>query len=234
MNCNGEMQQLTVYVRSVVTGAEIELDVIDQRAIRTVLRQPLYMWLLKLAEAGCRIRGTRGNTPRDVLELIEQVRVGVGMTKQELAKRSGVSRGHVQDLLADPDPRPLMETVVRLAIGLDFPLEIVDIKEKRLDDADPAMPDSGESSTRPEGSSWQQAGAFGATMFGGSMLPLLLGGRGAAYAGLGLLGGATIGLAVHHLEDPRRQLACFVGAGLVAAAIFGLVRGAQGGTVDAT
>ena len=77
-------------------------------------------------------------------------------------------------------------------------------------------------------------GDIAASMFGGPMFPLLLGGRGAAYAGLGLLGGATIGLAVHHFEDPRRQLACFVGAGLVAAAIFGLVRGARGGTVDAT
>ena len=231
MNCNEEIQQLTGYVRSVVTGVKIEADIIDQRAIKTLLRQPLYMWLLKLAQAGCKIRGTRGNTPRDVLDLIEQVRDGAGMTKQDLAARSGVSRGHVHDLLADPDPRPLVETVVRLAVGLGFPLEIVGMKEARFDDADPRSDDS----TRADGSSWQQAGVFGASMFGGSVLPLLLGGRGAAYVGLGLLGAATIGLGAQHLDEPRRrEMACFIGAGLVAAAALGLFRGTRGGTPHAT
>ena len=234
MDCTGEMQQLTSYVRSVVTGAQIEFDAIDQRAIRAALRQPLYMWLLKLAQAGYRIRGTRGNSPREVIDLIEQVRVGVGMTKQELARRSGVSRGHVQELLADQDPRPLVETIVRLAVGLGFPLEIVGVQEARLDDADPVTPGRDEAAPGPEGPAWQQAGAFSASMFGGSVLPLLLGGRGVAYAGLGLLGGATIGLALHHREQPRRQMACFAGAGLIAAAVFGLVRGAQGGATHAT
>lgn len=41
MNCNGEMQQLLGYVRGVVTGAETEFDVIDQRVIKTTLKQPL-------------------------------------------------------------------------------------------------------------------------------------------------------------------------------------------------
>lgn len=153
MNCNGEMQQLMGYVRSVVTGAEAEFDVIDQRAIKTTLRQPLYVWLLKLAEAGCKVRGARGNTPRDVLELIEQVRVGLDISKVELARRSGVSRGHVYELLGNQDPRPLVETVVRLAVGLDFPLEVVEIMDRRTDDADPTM---------DTGFNWQRAGAVGA------------------------------------------------------------------------
>ena len=155
MNCNGEMQQLMGYVRSVVTGAETDFDVIDQRAIKTTLKQPLYMWLLRLAEAGCKIRGARGNTPRDVLELIEQVRVGVGISKLELAKRSGVSRGHVYELLGNPDPRPLVETIVRLAVGLDFPLEVVDLKDRHIDDADPEMPGQ-------TGFNWQQVRVLGA------------------------------------------------------------------------
>ncbi len=220
MNCNGELERLTGYVRSVVTGVQVEYDVIDQRAIQAVLRQPLYMWLLKLTEAGCKIRGTRGNSPRDLLDLIEQVRAGMRMSKQDLSRRSGVSRGHVNELLADPDPRPLVETVVRLAVGLDFPLEVVGAKEQRFDDGETTMP-GGE----PDSKSWQQAGAFGASMLGGSLLQTLFGGRGTAFAGLGLLGAATIGLGVQHLGEPRqREMACFVGAGLVAAALLGLIR----------
>lgn len=225
MNCREEIQQLMVYVRSTVSGAPVEFDVIDQRAIRAALRQPLDAWLLKLSLAGCKIRGTRGNMPRDLIDLIESVRVGMQMSKQELARRSGVSRGHVQELLADPEPRPHVETVVRLAVGLDFPLEVIGIREARLDDADPAT----------EGSGWQQATTFGTTMFGGSVLPMLFGGQRAAYAGLGLIGAATIGIGLRHLEAPRpRETACFIGAGLVAAAIFGLIRGARGGATDAT
>jgi transcriptional regulator with XRE-family HTH domain len=173
--------------------------------------------------------------PRDVIELIESVRVGMEMTKLELARRSGVSRGHVQELLADPDPRPHVETVVRLAVGLDYPLEIVGVKEERFDDADPAMPGNERSTTRPEGTGWQHATTFSGTMFGGSVLPLLLGGHRAAYAGLGVLGAATVAVGVRYLEAPRhRETACFVGAGLVAAAVFGLIRGGRGGPSDAT
>jgi hypothetical protein len=54
-----EVQQLMGYVRSTVTGAPVEFDVIDQRAIKAVLRQPLDTWLLKLSLAGCKIRGAR-------------------------------------------------------------------------------------------------------------------------------------------------------------------------------
>jgi len=235
MNCRGEIQQLMVYVRSTVSGAPVEFDVIDQRAIRAALRQPLDAWLLKLSLAGCKIRGTRGNMPRDLIDLIESVRVGLQMSKQELARRSGVSRGHVQELLADPEPRPHVETVVRLAVGLDFPLEVIGIREDRLDDADPAMPGHEGATRRTEGSGWQQATTFGTTMFGGSVLPMLFGGQRAAYAGLGLIGAATIGIGLRHLEAPRpRETACFIGAGLVAAAVFGLIRGARGGTTDAT
>lgn len=244
MNWSGEtreIQQLMGYVRSTVAGAPVEFDVIDQRAIKAVLRQPLDSWLLKLSLAGCKIRGAKGNLPRHVLELIEAVRVGMDMSKQELARRSGVSRGHVHDLLADPDPRPHVETVVRLAVGLDHPLEVVGIKEDRLDDADPVMPRSESSATsqessgwRPtsqESSGWRHATTFSGTMFGGSVLPMLLGGNRAAYAGLGLIGAATVGVGARYIEEPNhRETAYFVGAGLIGAAVLGLIRGTGGGT----
>ena len=235
MNCSGEMQQLMGYVRSTVAGAPVEFDVIDQRAIKAVLRQPLDTWLLKLSLAGCKIRGARGNMPRDVLALIEAVRVGLDMSKQELARRAGVSRGHVHELLADPDPRPHMETVVRLAVGLDHLLEVVSIKEDRLDDADPVMPGSESSATSPDSSGWRHATTFGGTMFGGSVLPMLLGGHRAAYAGLGLIGAATVGVGARYLDKPRhRETAYFIGAGLIGAAVLGLIRGTGGGPSNAT
>ena len=244
MNWSGEMrevQQLMGYVRSTVAGAPVEFDVIDQRAIKAVLRQPLDSWLLKLSLAGCKIRGAKGNLPRHVLELIEAVRVGMNMSKQDLARRSGVSRGHVHDLLADPDPRPHVETVVRLAVGLDHPLEVVGIKEDRLDDADPVMPRSESSATsqessgwRPtsqESSGWRHATTFSGTMLGGSVLPMLLGGNRATYAGLGLLGAATVGVGARYIDEPNhRETAYFIGAGLISAAVLGLIRGTGGGT----
>lgn len=234
MNWSGEMrevQQLMGYVRSTVAGAPVEFDVIDQRAIKAVLRQPLDSWLLKLSLAGCKIRGAKGNLPRHVLELIEAVRVGMNMSKQDLARRSGVSRGHVHDLLADPDPRPHVETVVRLAVGLDHLLEVVGIKEDRLDDADPVMPRSESSATSQESSGWRHATTFSGTMFGGSVLPMLLGGNRAAYAGLGLIGAATVGVGARYIDEPNhRETAYFIGAGLISAAVLGLIRGTGGGT----
>lgn len=232
MHCSGDIQKMMGYVRSTVAGAPVEFDVIDQRAIKAVLRQPLETWLLKLSLSGCKIRGTKGNLPRDVLALIEAVRVGMDMSKQELARRSGVSRGHVHELLADPDPRPHVETVVRLAVGLDHVLEVVGIKEDRLDDADPVMPRSESSATRPETSGWRHATTFSGTMFGGSVLPMLLGGHPAAYAGLGLVGAATVGVGARYIDEPRhRETAYFIGAGLIGAAVFGLIRGSGGGSL---
>ena len=222
MNWSGEtreIQQLMGYVRSTVAGAPVEFDVIDQRAIKAVLRQPLDSWLLKLSLAGCKIRGAKGNLPRHVLELIEAVRVGMDVSKQELARRSGVSR----------------------AVGLDHLLEVVGIKEDRLDDADPVMPRSESSATsqessgwRPtsqESSGWRHATTFSGTMFGGSVLPMLLGGNRAAYAGLGLLGAATVGVGARYIDEPNhRETAYFIGAGLIGAAVLGLIRGTGGGT----
>ena len=234
MNWSGEtreIQQLMGYVRSTVAGAPVEFDVIDQRAIKAVLRQPLDSWLLKLSLAGCKIRGAKGNLPRHVLELIEAVRVGMNMSKQDLARRSGVSRGHVHELLVDPEPRPHVETVVRLAVGLDYLLEVVGIKEDRLDDADPVMPRSESATTPPQNSGWRHATTFSGTMFGGSVLPMLLGGNRAAYAGLGLLGAATVGVGARYIDEPNhRETAYFVGAGLIGAAVLGLIRGTGGGT----
>ena len=210
MSCDGELQQLMGYVRSVVSGTRIEYDYVDRRMIQDVLRQPLHMLLLKLASAGCKIRGSTGNSPREILDLIEKVRTGMGMSKAELSWRSGVSRGHVNELLNNPDPRPLVETVVRLAVGLGFPLEVVGVKNSPLDDADPVMteappPTEVSSPTEPpkpdEGtptSGWQQAGPVGA----------------------GLVGAATVAVSAFFVGNPgRRKIMYFIGASVVAGAV---------------
>lgn len=226
MSCDGELQQLMGYVRSVVSGTRIEYDYVDRRMIQDVLRQPLHMLLLKLASAGCRIRGSTGNSPREVIELIEKVRTGMGMSKAELSWRSGVSRGHVNELLNKPDPRPLVETVVRLAVGLGFPLEVVSVKNAPLDDADPVTTEAPSPTDPPKTdedtptSGWHQAGSVGA----------------------GFVGAATVAVSAFFVGNPgRRKIMYFIGASIVAGAVTASVlehvrarRAARGGGSHAT
>ncbi len=76
-----------------------------------------------LVARGARIRGARGNGARDVLDLLEAVRTQRGMSKSELARRAGIARQHLHELLRAPAPNPNLGTIMRLAAVLDFPLE---------------------------------------------------------------------------------------------------------------
>jgi transcriptional regulator with XRE-family HTH domain len=44
-----------------------------------------------------------------------------GLTRAELARRSGVSKGHITTLFQDAHPNPTLETLERLAYALDVP-----------------------------------------------------------------------------------------------------------------
>jgi DNA-binding phage protein len=60
-----------------------------------------------------------------VLRRIDQHRASVGMTKLDQAKAAGVSRENYFALLRKPDCDPNLDTVLRLAEAVEFPLEVV-------------------------------------------------------------------------------------------------------------
>lgn len=137
MNIERDIARLTKHVQGKLTGDIEDGDEIDRREVSALRRVPIKIILLMLETERRKIRGARGNAPRDVLELLDQVRRQLGVSKQELARRSGVSRGHIAEMIRSSDPRPTLETVVRLAAGLDFALEIIPIESDDVyDDAD--------------------------------------------------------------------------------------------------
>nr|WP_263429212.1 helix-turn-helix transcriptional regulator [Nannocystis pusilla] len=209
-----------------IRGERPDIDVVTARALEALRRQPLAVFLAELAASGCKIRSARGNTSGDVIDLLEQVRVQTGVSKQELSRRSGVSRGHIIALLGD-GANPTLQTIVRLAIGLGFPLEVVCQAGSDLDDGkveDESLSRMDEAPPASEGAAWGQVGTFGATMAGATLLPQLSGDPRAAFIGCGVLGAASLGVAVF-VEDPAvRRASGLVAAGLLTgAAIGGLV-----------
>lgn len=231
MRCDAELQKLTRYIHGFISGYRMEVDVIDARELDALRKQPLAEWLGMVSQSGCRIRGARGETARDIIELLENVRVQLGLSKQELARRSGLSRGHLSILLTAPDPNPTLETVVRLALGLGFALQVVDAEDRQFDDAEadgvgePEPPHGGE---EPREAGWEQRGAFGASVVGGSLLVLLARQR-SAYVGAGLLGATGIGVGLCAKDPGLRRGALVVGAGILTGTLaVGLVRALQG------
>lgn len=224
MQCDGEIELLTRYVRGVVTGPRARLDAVDEKTVESLRREPLHAWLLRLARAGCKVRGARGNSVREVLDLLEQVMNQMGVTKQELARRSGVSRQRLTELFSPVESRPMLETIVRIAVGLGFPLEVVAEGGEQLDDApteanggqDGSTDAQGGSTESKAGSDWRNAGAFGTAMLGGSLFPLLGKEGGLAYVGGGLVGAAVVGLGFTLERQPARHAAFFIGAGIFA------------------
>jgi len=203
------MARLTKYLRGFISGERLEVDVIDARELEALRRQPLRDWLGGVANSGCRIRGARGMRPRDVIELLEQVRNQLGLSKQELALRSGVSRGHLGTLLTAADPNPNLETVVRLALGLGFALEVVDREDADFDDAEPAF--AGDEALRGTGGE----GAARANMF--------------RTLGASLLGATSIGVGLVAKSPGLRRGSLLVGASLFAGTLVaGVVRVLQG------
>lgn len=220
MRCDDEIELLTRYVRGVVMGPRAKLDAIDEKAVASLRREPLHAWLLRLAEARCKLRGTRGNSVREVLHLLEQMMNQIGVTKQELARRSGVSRQRLTELFGPIESRPLLETIVRIAVGLDFPLEIIAEDEEDLDDG-PAT-----ETTPPPGSSegvrgepdLHNAGVVGAAVVGSSLVPVVTRKCG-AYVGVGLAGAGVVGLGFVFKRRSLRHAAFFIGAGICAGAL---------------
>jgi transcriptional regulator with XRE-family HTH domain len=209
MRCEAEMARLTEYIRGFISGERIEVDVIDERELDALRRQPLRDWLGVVADSGCRIRGARGTTPRDIIDLLEQVRTQSGLTKLELASRSGVSRGHLSTLLTATDPNPTLETVVRIALGLGFALEVLDRDDAAFDDAEPAF--AGDEALRGTGGE----GAARANMF--------------RTLGASLLGATSIGVGLFAKSPGLRRGSLLVGASLFAGTLVaGVVRVLQG------
>ena len=180
-------------------------------------REPLHAWLLRLARAGCKVRGARGNSVREVIELLAQVHSQSGISQVELARRAGISRGRLGELFGPTETRPLMETIVRIAVGLNFPLEVVAQGEHLDDGPAPESP-----STSASGASdWQQAGTFAACMLGGALVPSR--GSGVLIAGCGLVGAMLIGYGLAMQETQRRERLLFAGAGVSAGAMLAAV-----------
>ncbi|MCB9754488.1 MAG: helix-turn-helix transcriptional regulator [Myxococcales bacterium] len=137
MDIERDIARLTRHVHGALTGEHDEIDEIDSREVSALRRVPLQVILLMLEAGRRKIRGARGNTPRDVIDLLDQVRRQLSVSKLELARRSGVSRGHITDMIKSSDPRPTLETVVRLAVGLDYALEVISIEsDDDYDDAE--------------------------------------------------------------------------------------------------
>lgn len=233
MQCDGEIELLTRYVRGVVTGPRARLDAVDEKAVESLRREPLHAWLLRVARAGCRVRGARGNSVREVLDLLEQVMNQTGVTKQELARRSGVSRQRLTELFGPTESRPILETIVRIAVGLGFPLEVVAERGEQLDDGPTEASGAQDGSTDAQDGStdakaeanWRNAGAFGTAMLGGSLFPLLGKEGGMAYVGGGLVGAAVVGLGFTLERQSSRHAAFFIGAGIFAGTLVaGLTR----------
>lgn len=136
MDVERELERMTTYVRGMITGLEGDFDVIDRRELDAARKQPLASLLSVLERAGLKIRGARGNRVEDVLDLFEAVRTQSEISKSALAQRSGISRGHIGELLRGGAPRPTLDTAIRLAVALDYPLAVVDA-EVREDDIQP-------------------------------------------------------------------------------------------------
>jgi transcriptional regulator with XRE-family HTH domain len=222
MQCGGELELLTKFVRGVVIGPRVNLDAVDEKAVEALRREPLHAWLLKVARSGCKVRGAQDNSVREVLELLEQVRSQSGISKQELARRSGVSRGHLSELFGLTESRPVMETIVRIAVGLDFPLEVVAQDAVQIDDAvepgaalTPNAP--GTVTTTVAETGWRQAGVFSVCMISGALIPIAGGGK--AYVGCGLVGAAAAGVGLVLDNQRKREVGLFVGAGVIAGAL---------------
>jgi transcriptional regulator with XRE-family HTH domain len=148
MEVDQDLERITGYMRGIMTGDRLRLDAIERREMEALRRRPLADFLAELAAARLKIRGARGNEIRDVLDLLASVMTQYGVSKAELARRSLISRGHIGNLFKDGgDPRPTMETTVRIAVALEYPLSVV-AHDNRGDDADVSPPRS--SSPQPK------------------------------------------------------------------------------------
>lgn len=201
MACDTDIERLTRYIHGFISGDRMEVDLIDTRELEALRRLPLSDWLAMLEKDGCRLRAARGNTVRDVLELLERVRRQTERSKQELSRRSGLSRGHLTSLFGEPNPSPTLETIIRLALGLDFRLEVLPAEDEAIDDGAAEEPD-----------------VAGAEAFRGRNV----------YIGSGLAGASVLGLGLVVKESTLRQGALVLGSGILTGTLIaGLIEAAR-------
>lgn len=158
MRTKTDIERLTLYVRGLITGDRPYFDAIDTREL-DALRRVSFNEILKTIKAdGYTIRGATGHDARDVLRLLDRVRQQLDIGIQSWADRAGLNRSHVTSLILKTDSRPTVETVLRLAVALDFPLEIVrNDPEGRFDDAEVVPTASATKPRREESQSQSQS-----------------------------------------------------------------------------
>lgn len=136
MEVDQDLKRITDYVRGLITGDIPRLDAIDRRAMEDLRRRSLASFLAELDAARLKIRGAGGNEVGDVLELLASVMTQSDISRTELSRRSGVSRGHIVEIFREgAEPRPTIETILRLAVGLEYPLAVV-ARDNLGDDVD--------------------------------------------------------------------------------------------------
>lgn len=121
-----KLARLGEYVAGIMSGARLELDAIESAELEGLRRSPLESVLEALAEDGLRLFDASLTTPGAVIAHLERVREARGLSKSALAARAGLSRGHLGEVLASARPRPTVDTVLRLALALEVPLELVE------------------------------------------------------------------------------------------------------------
>lgn len=164
-----ELNRLTRYIRGFITGRREEFDVIDTRILDALRRRPLAEVLSEYHEQGLQVRSAGGKRPQDVMALMESVRERRGLSKKEVSERSGISRGHVRTLLSDSAQNPTLESLIRLSIALDWPIELAYVPA-------PERLNTSPSAQSKEPSLWRSVGVVaGSTLLGLGMLTGILG-----------------------------------------------------------
>lgn len=121
-----KLARLSEYVAGIISGDRLEVDAIETAELEALRRSSLESVLETLEDDGLRLFDPALTTPRDVLAHLERSREAQDLSKSALAARAGLSRGHLGELLAAERPRPTLDTVLRLALALEEPLELVD------------------------------------------------------------------------------------------------------------
>jgi transcriptional regulator with XRE-family HTH domain len=153
-----QLNKLRSYIAGIISGEREDFDFVDIHECEVLRRRSLALVLLEYQVAGKRIWPARENRPADLLHIVERARSANGMSKKDLAVRSGISRGHVTKLLSESgrlSANPTLETLVRFAIAIGWPLKIADLE--------PAPEPEPASAPESKGVQWKKVGVYGAS-----------------------------------------------------------------------
>lgn len=133
------LERLREHIARTMAGDLDEVELIRARSLYgSFLKKPLREVILDLELQGRAL--ALGPTPRLIVTALDKQREAAGMSKSALADRAGISRGHLLDLLRAQDPRPTLATILRLAVALDDPFEVVPIGRRAPDRPPPKPP----------------------------------------------------------------------------------------------